>query len=110
VSATDGRSLLLARMPERAFQEQVIVWAKRAGWRVSAMHDSRRQFWGTDKGIPDLTLVRGERLVYAELKFQRKDLTPDQEQWLAALRQVQRVETYGPWRPLDEDLIKAVLK
>jgi hypothetical protein len=97
-------------MPERAFQEQVIVWAKRAGWRVSAMHDSRRQFWGTDKGIPDLTLARGDRLVYAELKDAHGRLTRDQEQWLAALRLVQRVEAYGPWRPADEDLIKAVLE
>lgn len=49
-------------------------------------------------GYPDCTLVRGDRLIYAELKGERGKVTAAQRAWLAALGGVPGVEVYV-WRP-----------
>ena len=52
-------------------------------------------------GWPDLTAVRDGRLVLIELKSKRwGKLSPAQERWIAALRQVPGIEVYV-WRPSD---------
>ena len=73
----------------------VIREARRLGWRVYHTHDSRR----SEPGFPDLTMVRGKRVVFAELKSERGKLTPAQVGWLDAIREAGQ-EAYM-WKPAD---------
>lgn len=65
---------------------------------------------GSDKGFPDLELVRRDppSHIYAELKSERGRLTPDQREWIETLRAVGR--TVYVWRPDDLDEIHRILK
>jgi len=65
---------------EEQFQSEVIAFAKRQGWRVYHTRDSRR----SEKGFPDLVLIRGKELIVAELKAGKNVTTMEQEEWLAA--------------------------
>ena len=102
---------------ERSFQTAVIDLARRLGWLVGHHHDSRRQIapgkYVGDRdaaGIPDLILVRGNRVVFAELKAERGRIRPEQHTWLDALRAVEsdaagrvlvRVWTPGSWDEIE---------
>jgi hypothetical protein len=61
-----------------------------------------------DVGYPDLTLVRGGRMVFAELKAQDGRLSAEQTAWLDALKQT-KAEVYV-WKPSDWPTIKRVLR
>ncbi len=63
---------------EKEFQARVVALAKSKGWRCYHTFDSRR----SDEGYPDLTMVRGERLIFAELKVKGRKLTKAQIAWL----------------------------
>ncbi len=68
-----------AAMPEKKLQELVVGLAQACGWRhVCHVHDSRR---GLGKGFPDLCMVRGERVVFMELKTMKGRLSEDQKSW-----------------------------
>jgi hypothetical protein len=90
-------------MTESEFQSQVIDLAARLGWLHYHTHDSRK----SDSGYPDLTLVRGNRLVYAELKSADGKVNGPQRMWLEALSRT-NAEVYI-WRPEDFDQIEKVL-
>lgn len=107
-SPKSGREILLAQMSEADWQNQVITWARRAGWLVHHEHDSRFLEWGTDRGIPDLILVRAPRVLFVELKKERGYLTQHQAVWGAQLRACPGVEWFC-WRPSDEDEVRRVL-
>jgi len=97
--------LAAERIPitEKQFQGQVQQLAQLCGWLCY-------HTWGSihsPAGFPDLVLVRGSRLVFAELKAARGKLTAAQQQWLDALRQT-AAEVYV-WRPDDWDSIVACL-
>lgn len=79
---------------EAQFQHQVEHLAALFGWRAYHTHDSRRSV----PGFPDLTLVRGKRLIFAELKTLRGRPTPAQREWLAALDACSSVSAVL-WRP-----------
>jgi hypothetical protein len=87
---------------EKAFMHSVIDLARLSRWLVYHTHDSRHS---TAAGYPDLCLVRGPDLLYAELKSQHGRVTPAQAQWLAALSAVQHIEA-TVWRPSDWDMIE----
>lgn len=72
------------RLTEAHFQTQVVQLATLYGWRGYHTHDSRR----SQPGFPDLVLVRGPELIFAELKTDTGRVRPEQAEWLAALRQV----------------------
>lgn len=69
---------------ERDFQAAVVEYAQLCGWLTYHTHDSRR----SNPGFPDLVLVRGRSLIFAELKSARGRVTSDQQTWLTALAAV----------------------
>jgi hypothetical protein len=85
-------------LTERQFQAQVVGLAKFYGWREYHTHDSRR----SQPGFPDLVLVRGEELIFAELKTEKGRVRPEQVEWMAVLEQVPGVDVFL-WRPSDFD-------
>ena len=81
------------RITEAALQRAVEECARALGYMVYHTYDSRR----SEPGYPDLCLVRGDRLIYAELKSARGRVKPAQHAWLAALAAA-GAETYV-WKP-----------
>lgn len=109
-------------MTEKKLQQRVLYRARRDGWRImhvpvggagrSAADDGPqwRSQGGSGKGFPDLVLARPPVLLFVELKRELGILSPEQEEWLAALDACgQRVYV---WRPSDLRLgaIDGILK
>jgi len=94
-------------VPESKLQGWVRQCAVARGWLHYHTHNSRR----SEAGFPDSVMVRGSRIVFAELKRQDKKPTLEQRAWLDALAAAGMVETYV-WRPSDWDdgTIQEVLK
>lgn len=104
-SAVAGVILPLPPKPSEAvFQAHVFKLAEDHGWLVFHDYDSRRNA----AGFPDLTLVRGGVLIFAELKADKGRMRSAQRTWLAELGAVS-----GPlvrvWRPVDWPEIVATL-
>ena len=93
------------KVAEKAFQQVVLDFAKLNGWRSYFTHNSCR----SPPGFPDLTMVRGDRLLFAELKTETGVASVDQAQWMLALTEVPSVEGYF-WRPSDWPEIEQALK
>jgi hypothetical protein len=98
---------------ERSFQVSVTTLARLRGWRLAHFRaawtkDGWRTAMSGDIGYPDLTMCRGERIVFAELKAADGRLRPDQAVWLEALRETP-AEVYC-WRPADWRHIERVLR
>lgn len=91
-------------MTEEQFLGAIRDCAHRLGWATYHTHDSRR----SEHGFPDLVLVRGTRLVFAEVKTDRGHTTLAQDDWLEALRAA-GAETHV-WRPLHWDSIVMTLR
>lgn len=91
------------KLTEKAFQAQVVQYARLHGWLVFHDFDSRR----SEPGLPDLLMVRGSRLVFAELKVGKNKLSEAQEKWVAALEYV--TDNVYVWRPEDWPSIELVL-
>ena len=85
---------------EKTFQAAVVELARWHGWLIYATHDSRR----SPAGFPDLVAVhaRTGELLFAELKSARGRVSPEQQEWFAALDAAAR-ERPGVhvkiWRP-----------
>jgi len=97
---------------EAAFQSKVCALATAHGWRWWHAPANRPNASGhvqdVRAGWPDLTLVRRDRLVFAELKRQvNAPVTEAQEEWLAALRAT-GAEVYV-LRPSDLGLVRQIL-
>lgn len=105
-------------MTERQFTETVVGVAHLFGWLAfHPLHsiDRRRngeERWRTamagDPGYPDLTLARGGRVIFAELKTDTGRASKAQKQWLEELG-AQGAECYL-WRPRDLTDIKVILR
>ena len=89
---------------EHAFTRYVINLAERLGWKVSWIRDARKTY---SRGVPDLMMVR-ERVLFAELKWNRGSLGSDQKLWRDAL-QAAGQEWYL-WRPQSIVTMTAVLE
>lgn len=100
-----AREALGRAIPERDFQQQVLDYARLCGWRAYHAFDSRR----SEPGFPDLVLVRGDRLIFAELKTLSGRLEASQLEWLNELGAVETVESMC-WRPGDWAEIEETLK
>ncbi len=90
-------------MTEAAFQKMVITLARLCGWRVYHTYDSRR----SQAGFPDLVLIRGQLLLFVELKTDTGRVTAEQKAWLAALAEAG--QDVWVWRPADWPAIEAIL-
>ena len=100
---------------EAGFTKAVIDLAKVNGWLTAHFRPAmtRAGKWitavqGDGKGFPDLVLVRGTRLIFAELKVGKNKPTPEQFEWLARLMGA-GAECYI-WRPEQWDEIVARLE
>lgn len=80
-------------MTEAQLQSAIIENAGYLGWRHFHVHDSRHSV----SGFPDLILVRGDRIIAAELKNATRKATVEQLEWLSAL-EAAGVESHL-WRP-----------
>lgn len=89
-------------MTERQFQSQVVKVAKLNGWLVYHTFDSRR----SEPGFPDLVLVKGERVIFAELKSEQGRVRPEQVEWLERLSVAKEMKAVV-WRPSE---LKQIVK
>src|SRR5262245_27714679 len=99
-------------LSEKKFTQMVIDLARLHGFRVAHFRPARTtRGWVTALsghiGYPDLTLCKGPRLIFAELKTARGKLTPGQTNWLHAL-EATGAEVYL-WKPDQWDEIEALL-
>ncbi len=94
VTADELRAIQDATMTEKELQSQVLALARVYGWRTYHTFDSRH----SAAGFPDVVMVRGERLIFAELKTVRGKLSGAQEAWLDELGGYPGREAYC-WRP-----------
>lgn len=103
----------LPPITEAAFIRQVIAFARLHGWLTAHFRPARTaRGWrtavqGDGKGFVDLVMVRGHRVVFAELKAAGGRFTPEQLAWLAAL-EAAGAEVYQ-WRPASWPEIERVL-
>ena len=65
-------------------------------WLTYHTHDSRK----SPAGFPDRVFVRGDWLLFRELKRHGLNPTPLQAEWLDALAAVRHISV-GVWRPAD---------
>ncbi len=100
---------------EAEFQGQLIDLAHIYGWKVAHFRTARTlKGWVTPvsadgKGFPDLVMVRGNRLIAAELKSERGKTTEEQRDWMRSLSDA-GAEIYL-WRPSDwTQIIRALEK
>ncbi len=103
----------LLAMSEAQLQRWVIARARFHGWRVIHLRPARtNKGWrtavqGDGAGFPDTLILRGKRLIAAELKRVGGKLTDLQDQWLNAFADT-GAESYL-WTPADLDDIEQVL-
>jgi hypothetical protein len=84
---------------ETAFRATVIEGAERLGWKVWSINESVYRalivaarelgihFTPPKSGLPDLILVRGDRLLFVELKSNTGTVRAKQKDWIDALAQ-----------------------
>ena len=118
-NAADELAAAPGDMLEKEFQTRVIEWAQGRGWLVAHFMYSavlrrdgsvtyRTAVAADGKGFPDLVLVRGDRLLFAELKSAKGRVRPDQDRWLLALTGT--LASVFIWRPEQWDEIAEVLR
>ena len=108
-TVTPEELLDLVYQNEALFQAAIVQLAEPLGWLCYHTHDSRR----SQPGYPDLTMVRGPEIIYAELKMPKKYPTPKQRAWLEAIGTVAEHTPYVRvylWRPRDWPQIEEVLR
>ena len=90
---------------EVEFQNDVLKVATLLQWKHYHTHNSQRSV----AGFPDLVLVRGDKILFRELKTDspKSQCTPAQKEWLELLERAGC--DVGVWRPRDMDEIVRTL-
>lgn len=78
----------LSKVRERDLMAEVRSLAEGMGWLVYHTWNSRH----SPSGLPDLLMVKGHRMIAAELKTTAGKVSEAQQAWLEALSRVQTVE------------------
>ena len=110
----------LSLVSEKEWTKTVIDLAHAYKWRVAHFRPAlTKKGWRTPvqadgAGFPDLVLVRGDRLIFAELKTGKGKVTPEQWDWYIALcsvayRREANIQA-EIWRPRDFDEVQGILK
>lgn len=103
-AARRGFAVPTVPLSEEQWQQTVIDYATLKQWRHYHTRNSRRSVGG----FPDLVLIRGRRLVVAELKKEDgKPPTAEQRAWLESFAAT-GAEAYV-WRPSDLQAVLEVL-
>lgn len=110
MDAAEYNARVAADMLEGVLQERVRQLLILHKWRHYHTYRSKR----SPAGFPDECAVRGDRLLFAELKRERGKLSPDQLLWKADLEHIAEVTAiaasdtpyarpveYYVWRPSD---------
>lgn len=96
-----------AIVSEAQWQSSVEHAARLFGWSLYHTRDSR----GSERGFPDIVAIRGQRLLFAELKVGAARLRPEQRHWLELLRLIGRPVEIYVWRfPHDWDTVIETLR
>lgn len=102
-----ARAVVEAAQKEAEFQAQIVGLAETWHWRVYHTRDSR----GSQPGFPDLVLVRGPTALFLEVKSAKGVESPDQQAWIAALKQVRFVHADfvypKDWDRVEDTLLRA---
>ena len=86
---------------EKDFMDDLVEKAGLVGWMSYHTYDSRR----SEKGFPDLVLVKPPVVVFAELKTDKGRTSEEQRIWLEQLGLCTDIEVHL-WRPSDWDEIE----
>ena len=97
--------MVVMRISEKMFMQQVIQIATLTGWMCFHVHDSRKS---AGSGWPDLAFCGHGQFFMAELKSERGRVTPAQQGWIDALSRA-GIEVHV-WRPADFNAIVARLE
>ena len=84
---TKAQEMLAADLTEKQLSDNIVSLARALGYLVH--RDPTWRATGTDAGYPDLTLVRGGRIIFAELKAEKGKLTGTQGDWCNEIGLVQ---------------------
>lgn len=98
---------------EKEFSQQVEDLLNLFGWRWCHFRPARTEHgWRTAlsgyQGFLDYIVARGDKLIFAELKSEKRKLTPQQQEWLDTLKACGQ-EVYV-WRPADIETIAEILR
>lgn len=103
----------IGTMSEDDLLSAILQAANVLGWRSYHVRNSRAGITQGDNGFPDLVLARSGRIIFAELKREKRDPTWAQQGWLDALTSSEpgAPEIYV-WRPADwlDGTIERVLR
>lgn len=91
-------------LTEQQWMAQVKELAGFRSWHFYHTYNSRK----SNPGFPDLVLMRAPRVIFAELKRDKGQLTLDQIVWKEGLEGCPDVEYYL-WRPSDWQQVTEVL-
>ena len=90
---------------EKQLREQIRDLCKVFGWKFYFTWTSIH----SPKGLPDLILCKPPRLILAELKTEKGQVSPHQREWIDLLQECQgNVECYI-WRPGDIETVARIL-
>jgi hypothetical protein len=107
-----ARDIQLRAIPERAWQAKVQTMLTAFGWMWYHAPDNKPDaaghLQGIKAGFPDLVAVRGQRVLWIELKRETGKTTPEQDTWHGRLRDAGQ-EVYV-WRPSDSTRVAEVLR
>jgi hypothetical protein len=102
---------LLRQISERDWQGHVCKIAASFGWKFYHPPDNRPVNGRIQKvvsGFPDLCLIKGSTMIFAELKRELGVVSPEQHEWAEAIRNC-GIHVYI-WRPSDLNQVVEILR